>query len=351
MFSSDPRIDETGSPSGSRMQRYREVLERLDIIPLDRSSGGRLLRFWHGYWKARQYLKEDRYDIIVAQDIEHAFLAVLLKWEFSTPFQMQLHTDIFSPFFYKGSFINRLRIFFAKRLITKATCIRVVSERIENSIRKSFPNHEFRIVRMPIPPIITQITKWNTDIPFKPQYAEGHDFIILMVARLEKEKNIPLALEVFKEFLSERPKALLVIAGRGSQKEDLKHMCNRLGIQANVEFLNGYTREYEIADVLLLTSNYEGYGLVALEALYNGVPVIMTDVGVAGEVVKDNINGFVVPVSDKKRLLESLLKYSRDVVLQNRFKEQAKLTSMPYDLASDDDIKQLLESWRTCTTK
>lgn len=346
MFSSDPQVETVGSPVWNRIQQYKEVLEKLTVIPLDRSRG-RILRFWYGYRQARQYLQAHHYDIIVAQDIEHAFLAWLLKREFITPFQMQIHTDIFSPFFYKGSLVNKLRVFLAKRLLVKATCIRVVSGRIEDSIRKTLPNQEFRIARMPIPPIITPR---KTDIPFKPQYAEGCNFIILMVARLEIEKNIPLALDVFKEFLREQPKALLVIVGTGSQRVSLENICNQLAIKKSVMFLEGYSREYEIADVLLLTSNYEGYGLVALEALHNGVPVIMTDVGVAGEVVKDDVNGFVAPVGDKDKLLEALLKYSRDKDLQERLKKQAKETPMPY--ASFEDYRErLLESWRTCTIK
>ncbi|MBI4709148.1 MAG: glycosyltransferase family 4 protein [Candidatus Portnoybacteria bacterium] len=62
---------------------------------------------------------------------------------------------------------------------------------------------------------------------------------------------------------------------------------------------NDLASYYKSADLFLLTSNYEGWGLVVAEAMAGGCPIVMTDVGCAGELVKDGENGLIVKVGDK----------------------------------------------------
>src|SRR3989344_6970392 len=127
MLSSDPR--------NSRLKRYAEVLEKLEIIGFERKDG-RFARFWKGYKKAREILSRERFDLITAQEIEHSFLAWLLSNKFKIPWQMQIHTHIFSPYYVKHSVFNFFRRMLAKFLIPRASCVRVVSERIRKSIKR-----------------------------------------------------------------------------------------------------------------------------------------------------------------------------------------------------------------------
>ena len=55
---------------------------------------------------------------------------------------------------------------------------------------------------------------------------------------------------------------------------------------------------YKTADLFLFTSNYEGYGRTVVEAMAAGLPVIMTNVGLAGDILKDNLNGLIVPINN-----------------------------------------------------
>lgn len=346
MFSSDPRAFQPGSSTWDRMQLYGSAVKKLELICMDR-TGGRYVRFWNGYQTAKKKLRNEHYDMIVAQDVEHAFLAWRLSRKFNVPFQMQFHTDMFSPYFWSGSFFNKARVLGAQFLVPRASCIRVVSERIKRSLEMRYPHKQLQIVVLPVIPVFTTHPKGT---PFQSHVMEDHDFLILMVARLEKEKNVPLALRVFKTFLRERPQALLLVIGTGSQKHVLEQLCIFLGIEKNVIFQNEYTREYEMADVLLLTSNYEGYGLVALEALHHGVPVIMTDVGVAGEVVRDGVNGFIVPVGDEAGLSSALKTYAENPTLQERLYAGARNTPLPYQ-SPEEYRDKLIQSWKTCTIK
>jgi len=325
------------------MQLYSTMLDTLTLIRMDRSRG-RMARFWFGLREAKQFLRRERYDLMVAQDVEHALLAWYLSKRNGVPFQMQIHTDIFSPYFWKGGLLNKLRVLCAVFLVPRASCIRVVSRRIQNSLEARYPDKHLAISVLPIIPAIITDDSAKLASPLKTK-----DFTVLMVARLEKEKNIPLALRVFARFLKEQPHARMHITGSGSQEAALKCICTALGIEHKVVFQKTFsTQEYQTADVLLLTSNYEGYALVALEALHSGLPVIMTDVGVAGEVVQNCVNGLVVPVKDEERLLQALIEFAGDSVLQERLRQGAKATPLPY--ASPEEYRdKLVTSWKTCT--
>src|SRR3989344_7844661 len=98
MFSSDPKLREEGSGVSERMRKYEKALGELKIILLDRARW-RFLRFFKGYFEAKRILAEGRFDVISAQEPEHWFLAWLLSRKFKIPWQMQIHTDIMSPYF------------------------------------------------------------------------------------------------------------------------------------------------------------------------------------------------------------------------------------------------------------
>jgi len=316
MFSSDPKLREEVSGVARRIQKYRDRLEKLDIILLDRSRG-RFLRFFRGYFEARRILAEGRFDVISAQEPEHWFLAWLLSRKFKIPWQMQIHTDIMSPYFVKHSVFNFFRRMLAKFLIPRANCVRVVSERIKKSIKR--PD----AVVLPI----FSARKDDGGINVKERYP-GYDFYILMASRLTREKNIPLAIDAVREIKG----ALLIIVGAGPMKGVDGENVKWEGWQEN---LSGY---YQSSDCFLLTSDYEGYGMAAAEALQHGLPVVMTDVGIAGEVVKNGENGLVVPVGNKEALVRALEKMREN-----------PLKPAPLKLQTEEEYLRLyVESLKAC---
>jgi glycosyltransferase involved in cell wall biosynthesis len=105
-----------------------------------------------------------------------------------------------------------------------------------------------------------------------------------VVARLEPEKNVELAIESFAAVAPQD--ACLIILGTGSERESLKRLVQERSVSDRV-FFEGEAAPidyYPLADLVLVTSRYEGYGLVIIEALAAGKPVLSTDVGIAREV-------------------------------------------------------------------
>lgn len=121
------------------------------------------------------------------------------------------------------------------------------------------------------------------------------EFVMLFVGHEFERKRLDLVLEA----LVALPNAvcLWVIGGRGSSAAQYMEMAQRLGVAERVQFLgtvNDAERYYQAADVFVLPSDYETWGLVVMEAMACGTPVLMTPVGCAPHVVRDGETGYIV---------------------------------------------------------
>ncbi len=215
-----------------------------------------------------------------------------------------------------------------KKIIKNADSVRVVSERLKEWVVDKYGIANDRIFVIPIYTEYESGIK-NHESGIKNQGLRNNllaqagemkkleirnwklekNFTILTVGRLVKVKNIKLQIEAMADVIKIFPDVRLVIVGDGPEKEKLHRLANRLKLKDKVEF-KGWQEKvkpyYENADLFLLTSNSEGWGLVVVEAMKFGLPVIMTDVGCAGEVIKNEKNGIVIPIKDKKALIAAI---------------------------------------------
>lgn len=115
---------------------------------------------------------------------------------------------------------------------------------------------------------------------------------VIAVGTLDSRKNFGLALEV----VARSPAATLTILGSGPDREQLTASARRLGITTRVTFVpttDNVTAYLDRHDVLLSTSVREGFGLVAVEAMARGLPVVAPRIPGIGEVVEDNVVGLL----------------------------------------------------------
>lgn len=136
-----------------------------------------------------------------------------------------------------------------------------------------------------------------------------HDFVILMVARLEAVKGHQLAFQALKQLVKFYKKTHLMLIGDGSLKNSLQQNALSLNIENNVHFL-GYRNDvdyfYKVADVTLLTSLSESFPLVLLESARAKTPVISTDVGCVRKLIPHEQLGWVIKPNDVHQLTKSL---------------------------------------------
>ncbi|VVM41116.1 D-inositol-3-phosphate glycosyltransferase [Pseudomonas fluorescens] len=134
-------------------------------------------------------------------------------------------------------------------------------------------------------------------------------WIVGNVGRLHPDKDQATLLRGFALALPSLPEnSQLVIFGKGRLEESLKELARELGIGANVMFMGQVAdarRYFKAFDVFALSSDHEPFGMVLLEAMVAGVPVVATSCGGAREVVEDV--GLLFPLGDEQRLAQGLM--------------------------------------------
>lgn len=146
-------------------------------------------------------------------------------------------------------------------------------------------------------------------------------------ARLEPEKDVASLIEAWKEVAQAIPEARCVIVGAGSQERMLKELVVRADLNEKV-YLAGFRNDalsvINAADLLVLPSLAEPFGLVLLEAMSLSKPVVATKAGGPLEIVEDGKTGLLVPSSDPKALAASLIQLLRDRALRERFGQNGR---------------------------
>lgn len=362
MISNDKRIYDTRSNSAKRMMMIGDSVGDLKILIL--GSGGRsiflspeaevipagpnkLLSVFRALAIAKKIGKNHPFDVITAQDPFLAGLAgFFIKKSLGCKLQIQLHTDVMNPFFRKESFLNYLRYKLGLFLIPRADSIRVVSTRSKNSLLSKFL--DLKIDVLPVFVDADRIKTGRVRFDLHEKYPQ-FDFIILMVSRFAKEKNIEMAIGAMSEIVKKYPRTGLVIVGRGSLEREYILRIKDLGLGQNVR-IEPWTEDiisyYKTADLFILTSNYEGYGLALVEAMLTGCPIVSTDVGIADEIIENGRNGFVIKVGDKTALMKAILELMENEELLAAMKQNnLNANPFPYPSAQSyfENYKKLLE--------
>lgn len=151
--------------------------------------------------------------------------------------------------------------------------------------------------------------------------------VVAVVNRLDEEKQPELMLKVIALLRERLPGLRVAVAGTGPLEADVRAIIARRGLARNITLLGRVDNVVEImsaADVLLLTSRYEGCPNVALEAQHVGIPVVATDAGGTPDAVAHGETGFVCGVDDVAGLVISLQKLLQDSGLRERFGRAAQ---------------------------
>jgi glycosyltransferase involved in cell wall biosynthesis len=135
-------------------------------------------------------------------------------------------------------------------------------------------------------PALTIYNGVSTVQPIPRQHNPGN-LLVVAAGRLEAQKNYPRLLNAFSTLLHAVPEAQLAIAGEGSQRGILEDMIHTLQLESHVTLLGqvtDMTALYEKAAMFVLSSDYEGLGLVIMEALCAGCPVVSTPIDSSCEI-------------------------------------------------------------------
>ena len=174
----------------------------------------------------------------------------------------------------------------------------------------------------------------NVDAKLRSSYADDDEFILTHISNFRKVKRIDDVINIFKR-VNETHKCKLLMIGDGPDRLKAEQLCRKLGISKKVKFL-GKLKLIEnilsIADVFLLPSETESFGLVALEAMASKTVVISTNTGGLPEVNIDGKTGFLSNVGDVSKMSKDISSLLSDKELLDRMKNSAFVHAKSFNL-------------------
>jgi N-acetyl-alpha-D-glucosaminyl L-malate synthase BshA len=169
---------------------------------------------------------------------------------------------------------------------------------------------------------------------FRRVIAPNGERILLHASNFRKIKRIQDVVKIFSNVLKEIPAKLLLV-GDGPERGTAEYLSRQLGICDEISFV-GKQEQMEdilaIADLFLLTSEYESFGLAALEAMAAGVPVVSTNAGGLPEIMVDGVTGYMGDIGDVEKMSEQAISILENDERLQLFKANAAEHARNFDI-------------------
>ena len=169
---------------------------------------------------------------------------------------------------------------------------------------------------------------------FKKVISPNGEKILLHASNFRKVKRVDDVLKIFVKVNEQIPSKLLFV-GDGPERPNIETLCRECSAHADIRFL-GKQEEMEdilaVSDVFLLPSEYESFGLAALEAMAASVPVVSTNAGGLPEINVNNYSGFLSNVGDVEDMAKNTLSILSDEIKCKQFKMNALEQATKFDI-------------------
>lgn len=167
--------------------------------------------------------------------------------------------------------------------------------------------------------------------------------VVLCVGALIERKGMQLLLDAFRRVAAVHPTARLRFVGDGPLRRRLEHSAAEYGLEERVEFAGfvNYERihtEYAQADLFVLPTLEDAFGVVVVEALSAGLPVICSPYAGAADYLRDGETGFIVDPADTRRLAERIGSLLSDPELREQLALRGRKLSLLFDAASVAEV-------------
>jgi len=303
-------------------------VEPADFIGEIHQLGFGLLERFLSY--QRKSLSYREYDLIHAHEWLVGFAARSLRFGLDVPLVATIHATesgrnggIHSRMQHYIQSVEWMLTYDARRVIC---CSRAMADEVERVLRA--PADKVRVIPNGVDAKRLRCKSSTAELArFRRRWARDDERIVLFVGRLVREKGVEILIDALPEVLGAHPGAKLVVAGGGSH-EHLAARARGRGLGHKVAF-TGFVSEdlarlYAIADVAVFPSLYEPFGIVALEAMAAGVPVVASDVGGLREVVTHGVTGIHTWASNAHSLAWGIKQVLADDALAARLRRNAR---------------------------
>ena len=254
----------------------------------------------------RQYVAQNGLpDLVHAHSALNAgVVALAIQRCYRVPFVLTEHSTGFAQ--------GRLRWWerdLVRRVVAAAYRCIAVSPDLARLLEAQYPGSRWHYLPNPLG------EAFGSDIPAPPPKRAGDPFVFLSAARMSPEKGFGLLIEAFAEAFGGDPGTRLRLAGDGPIRSELERRCVQAGIAGQVDFPGdlpsyGVRDAMVAADAFVLASDVESFGVVVIEALASGRPVVVTRSGGPDHLVNAK-NGLLIPTRNPLALRDALLEMRR----------------------------------------
>lgn len=301
-----------------------------------------LFTFWINYSLPLKLLKE-KHDVYISSETPPTLFTtltiflfaklfgkpfVLMEGALETEWYGKTHEENRIKKILKGIVLGIERFFREKLIYPFTDCFIAHSEKTKEFLTNKGVREDKIFIEGLIMP--------KSQLP-KPKVNKGNSkfkekFVILSLSYLRKRKGIEYLIRAFRK--AKLPESILIIAGTGRYEERLKKIA---GDSENIRF-PGYVEKrenyYSIADVFVLPTLHDPWGLVINEAMYYGLPVITTSAAGAAELVEEEECGMIVEPKNEELLKKALIKIYKDKKMRRKMAKNSKNCSRNYELES-----------------
>ncbi|MBT8439229.1 MAG: glycosyltransferase family 4 protein [Gammaproteobacteria bacterium] len=276
-----------------------------------------------GYKTGRRLMRDNNFDIINTHfAVPTGPLGNWLSEKFSIPNVLSVHGgDLYDPSKWISPHRHAILRRLVRSLLRKADAVVGQSS---NTLKNVYDYYDKNLECECIPLGIPRPD--SNHVALREDYGiPGDATVLVTVGRLVSRKAVDQLISVLSSI--EDPDVHLVVIGSGPQEESLKKIAAELDLTARVHF-TGQLEEDEkfgllrMADIYASTSQHEGFGIVYLEAMASGLPIVCYDYGGQTDFLETGINGFVVSLNDIDKFRQGCEQLIRDKELRKQVAEQ-----------------------------
>ncbi|XOB41350.1 MAG: glycosyltransferase [Candidatus Nealsonbacteria bacterium] len=294
-------------------QLKKKEIGNMIVIPTN--GFDRLDALFKMYKLGKEICEQNEIDIIQAQDpIFTGLVGYFLKRKYNKPLNVCVYgCDPYDKNWLGEKKLNLILALVSRYIIKNSNGIQVDGSGVLRSLVKKARIPSSKVAYKPMIPQDINLFKTTEGTTVRKELLKNEEEkILLFVGRLTKQKNIPFLLNSYKKILQEFPRVRLVIIGQGEEREKLKNIVRKLKVQDKITWIKEvpYSRipEYfRAADIFVLSSFYEGFPRVLMEAAMAKKPIVSTNVSGTDDIIIDGRSGFIVPQKNKEEFVRKIL--------------------------------------------
>lgn len=287
------------------------------VIELKRKPGGQKLKY---IYLIRNYIKSLKPEILHMHGDIEVFFGLLASLMMDNKTVCTLHDTNLWKTSLKDKITKRLAI----RLIDKFI---VISDSVKDDFMKgtSMNGENFKVIPNGIP-----LQK------FQRRELSSNSSEIICVARLESEKKgQDILIRALAKLKKDGIECSCKLVGEGESRQYLEALSKKCGLADNIQFLGNRSDVPELlanACIFVLSSRYEGFGIVVIEAMAAGIPVIASNIDGPKEIITDSQNGLLFESENENDLAKKLKMVIKDRTLRNRLIHNAFISVQEYSI-------------------